>query len=112
MTNYEIKLDGYRTEVVCAGGETRARGKSLKKLRAVATNGISYGEMTRSKSFGQNLLRSKAVFYAATVFVLLSPVCGCVLVGGYRSGSGFFVWPGTLGVVVVALLLLFVLRRR
>ena len=69
-------------------------------------------EMTRLNLSGKLQFSSRAVFYAAAVFLLISPISGCVLVGGYRSGSGFFVWPGTLGVVVVALLLIFVLRRR
>jgi hypothetical protein len=55
---------------------------------------------------------SRAAFYAASAFLLISPISGCVVVGGYRSGSGFFVWPGTLAVAVVALLLVFALRRR
>jgi len=37
------------------------------------------------------------------------PLCGC-LVAGYSSGSGFWVWPGSL--VITALLILFFLLRR
>jgi hypothetical protein len=69
-------------------------------------------EMTRSKLPGKLAFSNRVALYAVSVFLVISPICGCVLVGGYRSGSGFFVWPGTLGVVVVALLLVFVLRRR
>jgi hypothetical protein len=61
--------------------------------------------MTRARHTQQTLA-------AAAALLLTSPMNGCVLVGGYRSGSGFFVWPGTLAIVVVALLLMFVLRRR
>ena len=34
------------------------------------------------------------------------------MVGGYRSGGGFFLWPGSIGLFFVALLLFLVLRRR
>ena len=39
------------------------------------------------------------------------PLSGCVMVGGYRSGGGFFLWPGSIGLVVLILLVVFVLRR-
>lgn len=42
--------------------------------------------------------------------LLLSP--GCVVVGGYSSGRGFFLWPGTIVLLLVALALFFVFRRR
>lgn len=35
----------------------------------------------------------------------------CVMVG-YRSGGGWFVWPGGLGLVVLVLLAFLLLRRR
>jgi len=37
---------------------------------------------------------------------------GCVVVGGYSSGRGWFVWPGTIVIFVVVALLFLVLRRR
>jgi len=37
------------------------------------------------------------------------PLSGC-LVAGYSSGSGFWIWPGSL--VITALLILFFLLRR
>lgn len=37
---------------------------------------------------------------------------GCMVVGGYSSGGGWFLWPGGLGlIVVIALLFLFFGRR-
>jgi hypothetical protein len=36
---------------------------------------------------------------------------GC-LVAGYSSGGGWFVWPGSLGLIVIVLLIVFLLRRR
>ena len=37
---------------------------------------------------------------------------GCVVVGGYSSGRGAFIWPGGLGLVVVLVLLYMVFGRR
>ena len=36
---------------------------------------------------------------------------GCV-VAGVSSGGGFFIWPGSLGLLVLILVVIFVLRRR
>lgn len=36
---------------------------------------------------------------------------GCI-VAGYRSGGGWFVWPGSFGLLFVLLILFLVLRRR
>ena len=52
------------------------------------------------------------VWITAAAFTLLFPLCGCLVVGGYRSGSGFFLWPGSIVFFLIALLVLFVLRRR
>ena len=43
--------------------------------------------------------------------LLLLSQTGCVAVG-YRSGGGWFVWPGSLGLLVILLLLFFLLRGR
>lgn len=38
---------------------------------------------------------------------------GCVVVGGYSSGRGFWIWPGTFVLLAIgAVLLLLTLRRR
>ena len=37
---------------------------------------------------------------------------GCVAVGGYSSGRGFFLWPGGIVILVVVLLVLLLRRRR
>jgi len=37
---------------------------------------------------------------------------GCVVVGGYSSERGWFLWPGTIVIFVVIAILFFVLRRR
>ena len=50
----------------------------------------------------------------AGIFVVALAVClplnGC-LVAGYSSGSGWWVWPGSI-VITLGLLLLFFLNRR
>ena len=37
---------------------------------------------------------------------------GCVVVGGYSSGRGWFLWPGTIVIFVVFAVLFLLLRRR
>lgn len=47
--------------------------------------------------------------------VLLISACttltGC-LVAGVSSGGGFFIWPGSLGLLVVLLIIFLIMRRR
>jgi hypothetical protein len=45
-----------------------------------------------------------------TLLLLFSS--GCVVVGGYSSGRGWFIWPGTIGILVVLAILFLLFRRR
>jgi hypothetical protein len=36
---------------------------------------------------------------------------GC-MVAGYSSGGGWFVWPGSLGLLVIILVIVLLMRRR
>ena len=45
-----------------------------------------------------------------TLLLLFSS--GCVVVGGYSSGRGWFIWPGTIGILIVLAILFLVFRRR
>jgi hypothetical protein len=45
-----------------------------------------------------------------TLLLLLSS--GCVVAGGYSSGRGWFIWPGTIGFLLVVAVLFFLFRRR
>jgi hypothetical protein len=48
------------------------------------------------------------------VLLLLLSSTGCVVVGGYSSGRGFWIWPGTIVLLLIGLLLfvLMFFRRR
>jgi hypothetical protein len=48
----------------------------------------------------------------ATLLALAST--GCVVVGGYSSGRGFWLWPGSIVFLLIGLflLLMMVFRRR
>jgi len=37
---------------------------------------------------------------------------GCVVVGGYSSGRGFFLWPGSIAILLIVAVLFLVFRRR
>ena len=41
----------------------------------------------------------------------ICPLSGC-LVAGVSSGGGFFIWPGSIGLLVIIFLVIFLLRRR
>jgi hypothetical protein len=45
-----------------------------------------------------------------TLLLLFSS--GCVVVGGYSSERGWFIWPGTIGILLVVAVLFLLLRRR
>ena len=45
-------------------------------------------------------------------FIATLPLTGCLMVGGYSSRGGWFIWPGSFGFILVLLLLFFLLRSR
>jgi len=45
-----------------------------------------------------------------TAALLLSS--GCVVVGGYSSGRGWFIWPGTIVILLIVAVLFLLFRRR
>ncbi|HET6976209.1 MAG TPA: hypothetical protein VFI24_07795 [Pyrinomonadaceae bacterium] len=45
-----------------------------------------------------------------TLLLLFSS--GCIVAGGYSSGRGWFIWPGTIGILLVVAVLFLLLRRR
>jgi hypothetical protein len=46
-------------------------------------------------------------------FILLTLLSsGCVVVGGYSTERGWFLWPGTIVIFVVVAVLFLLLRRR
>jgi hypothetical protein len=45
-----------------------------------------------------------------TLLLLFSS--GCVVAGGYSSGRGWFIWPGTIGILVIVAILFLLFRRR
>jgi len=45
---------------------------------------------------------------AVTVF----GASGCVIVGGYSSDRGLWIWPGTFVLLAIGLVLFFAMRRR
>ena len=44
--------------------------------------------------------------------LLLLASTGCIVVGGYSSESGWYIWPGTFVLVGIALLFFLLFRRR
>ena len=42
--------------------------------------------------------------------VLFAP--GCVVVGGYSSDRGFWIWPGTIVLLAIGIALFFLMVRR
>jgi uncharacterized membrane protein YdcZ (DUF606 family) len=52
----------------------------------------------------------KRILMLAFSLALLQP--SCVVAGGYRSGDGWFFWPGGLLGVLIIVAVLFLLARR
>jgi hypothetical protein len=59
---------------------------------------------------GRTGMLLKRITFFALVLILAPP--GCIVVGGYSSGRGWFIWPGTIGIFVVVVVLLLLLRSR
>ncbi len=56
--------------------------------------------------------RLTTVTIAALALLATLPLTGCLMVGGYSSRGGWFIWPGSFGFLIVLLLLFFFLRGR
>jgi len=50
----------------------------------------------------------KRILFVGSLLLLSS---GCVVVGGYRSGGGWFLWPGSLGALVIVVILVLYFAR-
>ena len=46
------------------------------------------------------------------ITLLLLSSSGCIVAGGYSSGRGWFIWPGTLGILLILAVLFLLFRRR
>jgi hypothetical protein len=44
------------------------------------------------------------------LLLLFTP--GCIIAGGYSSGRGWFIWPGTFGILLIFVVLFLLFRRR
>jgi len=44
--------------------------------------------------------------------LLLLFTSGCIVAGGYSSGRGWFIWPGTIGILLILAVLFLLFRRR
>jgi hypothetical protein len=63
-----------------------------------------------------NKERSSSSFLRSTLLLTCLaigtfPLTGCI-VAGVSSGGGFFIWPGSIGLLLLILVVVFVLRRR
>jgi len=46
------------------------------------------------------------------ITLLLMFSSGCIVAGGYSSGRGWFIWPGTIGFLLLIAILFLLFRRR
>ncbi|HKO95656.1 MAG TPA: hypothetical protein VJU86_01600 [Pyrinomonadaceae bacterium] len=53
-----------------------------------------------------------AIGNIALISSILAFSPGCIVVGGYSSERGWFLWPGTMLIFVVGAVLLLLFRRR
>lgn len=61
------------------------------------------------------MISTASTIRASVLLTLLSfgvlSLTGCVI-AGVSSGGGFFIWPGSIGLLLLILIAAFVLRRR
>ena len=88
---------------------TRLRPSSVGGLRLnLLQRQESRNRIGTDPNYGETNMRK-----LITLLTLIVPCStGCVVVGGYSSGRGWFIWPGTIVIFVVVLLLVLLLRRR
>jgi MYXO-CTERM domain-containing protein len=65
---------------------------------------------TRPASFENRGTSARRTLLLA--FLLACSQTSCVLVGGYSSEGGWYIWPGSLLITAAALALFFLLGRR
>ena len=68
--------------------------------------------MSSSEIDKQTPAVAKPVLLTIVAMALTSPLAGCMLVGGYSSRGGWFIWPGSLGLLLIAFLIFSFLRKR
>ena len=56
--------------------------------------------------------RPTTVAIATLAIMTTLPLTGCLMVGGYSSRGGWFIWPGSFGFLIVLLHLFLFLRGR
>jgi hypothetical protein len=57
-------------------------------------------------------MRLRVTSAAALASLSAAVQTGCVFVGGYSSKGGFYVWPGSIVITAVLVLLLWLFLRR
>ena len=70
--------------------------------------------LRRLKSFPLRGLETNVKLKLAMASLLLLASAGCIVAGGYSSGRGFWLWPGSIVFLLIGLflLLMMVFRRR
>jgi len=57
-------------------------------------------------------MKSESLMKRLAIGVLTLFSSGCVVVGGYSSERGWFLWPGSILIFLVVVVLFLLLRRR
>jgi hypothetical protein len=66
--------------------------------------------MKKSNEMKSRSSAARDVLIPASSLILCTPLTGC-LVFGYTSNGGWFIWPGSITLLIVVLLLVWLLRR-
>ena len=105
------------TKTLYLGYERTWAAQSLRNAVGLAGHlGSSEPLPTRIEDTkGEDAMRSRAAnsnpVLLPALLTFCAPLTGC-LVAGYSRGSGFWVWPGSIVITLILILLFFFIRRR
>ena len=68
-------------------------------------------DMAMKKYERRDTARAKVLFTLLATLVMSGALTGCLMVGGSSRG-GFFIFPGSLGLIFLIIVVSLVLRRR
>jgi hypothetical protein len=124
VRNRGFRVRGCLSDVQTGGihdGDSKKNGHQSRRIAFFGSQerGVAFLSESVEEFEVRNLQRVLPQFFpyftkSATLFAALLATLGLsgCLVAGYSSGRGWFVWPGSLGILVIVLVIVLLMRRR